>query len=337
MTAFSVVIPTRDNAAWLPIFLKAYRSIGVEPLYIVDQRSIDDTAAVLRREGARFVEFRPSGDYAEAMIECGSRHAEQDWILRMDDDEFPSQRMLAWIEHQGIRTKGPGWMLSRRELFDCDGEIYYSNRVGRYADTRDPTMLSPHARLYNRNRVYYAPRVHTSGIANARSFGFAPRMAFFVHMNCLLRSKNTRLAKILRYEEIEAGSCWRFADEYLPEIFTLESHRAARDNLQEFAALLAELPRPADDEFQMSEAHRDSATRAVAAFEEQILARRASSARVRRHYTIDDFKWIRFVPRAFWRPLSEFLCSFGKGSLKDFGVGLWNMQDDLKHCKQWEL
>lgn len=337
MGGYSVVIPTRDNAAWLPVFLHAYRKLGIEPLYIVDQRSIDDTVGVLRREGAAFIEYAPSGDFAEAMIECCSNHAHHPWILRMDDDEFPSLRMLDWIEREGIRSKGSGWMLPRRELFDVEGEIYYSNRVGRYADARDPTMISPHARLYHRNRVYYLSRVHTSGIANARSFGFAPRSAFFVHTNCLLRSRSERLAKIRRYEQIEAGSCWRFSDEYLPEIFPLESHRAARDNLQEFSELIASLPRPAEDVFTISDEERETAYRAVAAFEAEILARRSSDNRIGRHYTLDDFGWIRFIPRSLWGPLSEFLCSFGKGAMRDFGVGLWNVQDDLKHCKQWEL
>lgn len=337
MNGYSVVIPTRDNAVWLPVFLRAYRKLGIEPLYVVDQRSVDDTVGVLRREDATFVEFSPSGDFAEAMIECCSRHASQDWILRMDDDEFPSRRMLEWIANEGVRAKGSGWMLPRRELFRSDGAVYYSNRIGRYADARDPAMISPHARLYHRKRVYYLSRVHTSGIANARSFGFAPRAAFFVHTNCLLRSRSGRLAKIRRYEQIEAGSCWRFSDEYLPEIFPLESHRAARDNLQEFTELLASLPRPDDDDFVISEEERETAFRAVAAFEAEILARRAAANRIGRHYTLDDFEWIRFVPRSLWEPLSEFLCSFSKGAMRDFGVGLWNVQDDLKHCKQWEL
>jgi Glycosyl transferase family 2 len=340
LSGFTVIIPTRDSSGWIGVFLKAYRALGVEPLYIVDTRSCDDTLDILRRERAAFVAFSPMQDFAEAgMVEFGAAHAETDWVIRLDDDEFPSRAMLDWAEQKGIVSKGAGWLMPRRELFEHDGAVYYSNRIGRYADPRNPTLISPQARLYHRKRVYYLPRVHTSGLANARSFGFAPPLAFFVHMNCLLRSQKARLEKIYRYERIEPDSCWRFADEYLPELFSLESHGAARDGLDEFETLLPSLPRPGSDlGFQVSEDDRSRAEGGVAAFEATVLRRRREQGALTGvHYTADDFAWIRRMPRFFWQPVAEFCCSFARGRLKAFGVALWNFQDDVKRCPEWEL
>ncbi len=89
---FEVMIPTRNSERWILSFLKAYRDLDVEPLYIVDGRSDDATEALLRSANARVVTFEPMGDYVEAgMIEFGSSLAQTDWVLRMDGEEFPSR------------------------------------------------------------------------------------------------------------------------------------------------------------------------------------------------------------------------------------------------------
>jgi Glycosyl transferase family 2 len=105
MPRFKVLIPTRDSARWIGIFLDAYRKVGIEPFYVLDTRSADSTLDILWRKQADLIPFAPSADFAEAgMLEFGARHAGVDWLLRVDDDEFPSRALLRWISSIGARS-----------------------------------------------------------------------------------------------------------------------------------------------------------------------------------------------------------------------------------------
>ena len=105
MPRFKVLIPTRDSARWIGIFLDAYRKVGIELFYVLDTRSADSTLDILRRKQADLIPFAPSADFAEAgMLEFGARHAGVDWLLRVDDDEFPSRALLRWISSIGARS-----------------------------------------------------------------------------------------------------------------------------------------------------------------------------------------------------------------------------------------
>jgi hypothetical protein len=77
--------------------------------------------------------------------------------------------------------------------------------------------------------------------------GVAPEQAFFVHCNCLVRSTNERLGKIRKYERIRPNSTWKYADEYVPEIFDSLSLRETDDGLAEFEQLFASLPTQVED------------------------------------------------------------------------------------------
>ena len=91
-SAFRIMIPTRDSARWIAAMLHRYRALGEEPLFICDTRSVDDTRRLLDELGAEVHECTPSADFAEAgMIEFGSRASGASWILRLDDDEFPTR------------------------------------------------------------------------------------------------------------------------------------------------------------------------------------------------------------------------------------------------------
>jgi hypothetical protein len=279
MPSFRVVVPTRDSARWVGVFLDAYRAFGVEPFYVVDARSQDATLEILRGKRADFKVYKPSDDFAEAgMIEFGSKNAGADWVLRIDDDEFPSRRLVEWAGAEATKSFNQAWVVLRRTLFFNDGAIYCSRSFGRRGFCYAPALVGPHMRLHHVRRVRFVERVHTIGFEPPRYFGFAPEDAVFAHFDCLLRSAEERAAKIRRYEAIEPGSSWRLGDEYLPELFPLQHHHlATREGLAEFAPVLAALPLVADGRdpglsreeaatmMRATMAHRDAMLRLVVA------------------------------------------------------------------------
>ncbi|RAI41818.1 glycosyltransferase, partial [Rhodoplanes roseus] len=225
-----VVIPTRDSARWIGLLLEAYRERGIEPLYILDTRSADATRDILTVMKADVISFTPAADYVEAgMIEFGSRAAQAEWVLRLDDDEFPSDALLDWVAGATTRSVRDGFYVSRRDLFRRDGRIVYNRRRSSFTSAARPRFLNPHARLYRPSRLGFHQALHASGIVDETLFGFAPAAAFFVHVSALVTSPAERLEKVRRYEAIATGSTWRLADEYLPELFGTDHLSPAGD------------------------------------------------------------------------------------------------------------
>ena len=71
---------------------------------------------------------------------------------------------------------------------------------------------------------------------------FVPPDAYFIHLSCLLRSPTEQLEKIAAYETIAPKVTMGVADEYLPELFSLEHHNPDASGLEEFAYLFKSLP-----------------------------------------------------------------------------------------------
>jgi hypothetical protein len=232
-----IFIPTRDSEKWISEFLDAYRQAGVEPLYIVDDRSCDRTLAILREKGAEVVEFLPSGNFAEAgMVEFGAKRAGTHWVLRLDDDEFPSQTLLHWMKDKANLAGYAAWSISRRELSLHDGALVYSRWPTR-VDIADGVHFNGQARLWEARAVSYIEKIHSCGFELPTKLGRAPEDACFAHFNNVLRGLPERLAKICRYAEWDRSLAWRFADESLPELTDSELHAFSAKGIEEFEAL----------------------------------------------------------------------------------------------------
>jgi glycosyltransferase involved in cell wall biosynthesis len=311
MQRWRVCIPTRDSARWIGVFLAEYRRLGVEPLYIVDSRSKDETLAILQGRGAETAVITPRGDFVEAgMIEAACAASNSEWILRMDDDELPSAALLRWIENVGVHSIRAAWMVSRRDLFRHEGKIYYSRRRSAYHHVELPNYLAGHVRLHRTVGLQFSGQLHTSGLANLGPVGFAPEACFFVHCADLLLSRAQRLNKIRRYETIEAGSAWRFADEYLPELFDFAHLRPAQDGLDELAGFLNSLPLP-DETAGLPINVRE---RELAQIETRKLGRLIDQyqARGAKHSTSDKIEYMKIFPRPLWRAISVVFYISGK-------------------------
>ncbi len=245
MKRFRLIIPTRDSAKWIGLFLQGYRDVGLEPLYIVDSRSADDTAQVLDSMKADVRLFTPRADFAEAgMVEFGSREAASDWILRLDDDEFPSKALLAWVEQTALGSSCDCWAISRRDLYLESGRLVYSRWPTLAGLKGSRRIFNPQLRLFRPKAMDWLERVHSPGFSCPRHSTYAPSELFFVHFNNLLRSPAERLAKVRTYARYDAEMAWRVAYECLPELTDAEAHDFASDSLEEFTALLSSLPLP---------------------------------------------------------------------------------------------
>ena len=327
---YRIIIPTRDSARHVAPFLNAFREYGVEPLYIVNTATVDGTGDLLRAMKADVIDFTPSAEYVEAGFqEFAAQKTGTKWILRLDDDEFPSRAMLRWIAEVGCRSLNPGWIFSRHELFQHDGQIWTSRRPGRYNNARDADFLSAQGRLYHVDRVSYSREIHTSGFANLPFFGDAPKEAFFIHCNCLLRSAAERLQKIYRAERIKPLSNWRVGDEYLPEAFEFESHHAGRDGLEQFENLFRTMPIPEDlGPPELPPDERLIMEREIAKLVSNCRAAQSEYATLKSKgealLLANEFEWLRVIPRNIWQPLGELLCTLGHKRSHKIGTAIWN-------------
>lgn len=265
--AFEIVIPTRNGARWLGQFLAAYRKLGIDPLYIVDARSEDRTEELLRSAGARTALCRMEADFPEGgMIEFASHLVERDWILRIDDDEFPSRRLLAWAEETGCRTNVDCWSLSRLPLLRYEDGIRYARLRSLHHSGKE--FIGPHSRLYRHRRVEYCHEMHSAGFKTHRMH-FAPADAFLVHCEVLLKNATERLEKLRRYEAGTPGSGWKFGYHSLPELFPQVNRRPAPLPSDEFDALLGSLPQPQAARVTLTQEERRTIHRAAKALARQ--------------------------------------------------------------------
>lgn len=325
---FKIIITTRDSARWLGSLLPWYRRLNYAPLFVVDARTTDETRDIIAQFGCEYKEFLPRGDFPEAgMLEFGAQQSNSDWILRLDDDELPSERLLLWAGEVGTKSKNQCWFFPRRELFSHQDKIFYSRSFGKYPLIDHAQQLNPMARLYNRNRVKFLEELHTTGFEEVNLYNFAPSECFIVHLNCIIRSFQERLNKIRSYEVIKPGSTWQLADEYLPELFPIDFHRAEDDSLSEFSFLL-EAFKIHDVESDLTQVEWDLAIdevklRARLILREQTMLRLIEPAPAK-HVCADDVAWIDGVRPTLRRPLAKLLSTMNKKKGKKYSDALWN-------------
>lgn len=103
VSEFSVIIPARNEAAYLPLTLRALEAQRKAPaeVIVVDNGSTDDTVALARAWGARVLHSaRPGVAHAR---QCGLEAARSDWVATTDADSLPSPQ---WLELLDAATPG---------------------------------------------------------------------------------------------------------------------------------------------------------------------------------------------------------------------------------------
>ena len=300
-----------------------YRAIGVEPLFIYDTRSCDATRRILEDMRAEVHECTPSADFAEAgMIEFGSKLSGVSWILRLDDDEFPTRRLLDWARLAISAPQYNAYRISRRDVAIRGAKYCYSRWPARWAYSHH-FLPNAHARLHAVSYVKYVEKVHTSGVEPIGALGEAPQDCFFIHCNNILRSPSERLQKLRTYARYDPVSAWENADESLSELTNHALHDWSRDGLQEFEELFDALPAP-----------RASAPPVLTEAESALIAHGLLNRLEEEYFMRETLlglraEWFQRIPRPLLKPFAKFLLSARSERLHEIGVRMWNYQSFL--------
>lgn len=317
-------IPTRDSGRWIGMILDFHKSLELTPLVVVDARTKDNTRDIIASKGLSFLEFEPRGDFPEAgMLEYAAQHANADWLLRLDDDELPTKKLIDFVWSSGTKSKNQCWFIERRELYWENARVVFSRSPGKYPIPDYPHYLHPMARLYHVDRIMYLEEVHTTGFEELKLYGFAPSEAFMVHLNCLVHNIDARLDKVLAYDQLKPGLAWGLADEYLPELFNPEFHNSSDEGLEEFHNLFSKLPQNSGKKpVQLTQINLDAVRQCVdERLKSLIAAQAASKGGI---LNADDVSWIEYAPRAMRLPLAKFLCSMSDEKVRRIGLALWD-------------
>lgn len=243
---YGLFIPTRDSGGWIEKLLFSYREIDLNPFFLVDSRSIDNTLDILEKNSANFDVYTPSDDFVEAgMIEFGASRINADWALRLDDDEFPSRALVAALDRLCSHPTYDAWYISRREVFFNNCSFVYSNWPSRIQyfinKSQQPGMiklLQPFPRLFKTKKVQFVNTVHSPGFIVPDNVGYVEPDCFFVHFQGILRTVHQRLEKVRKYAKAgKAVGAWSVVDEYLPEYLDFDLYDLSSEGLEEFTDL----------------------------------------------------------------------------------------------------
>jgi glycosyltransferase involved in cell wall biosynthesis len=92
----TVIVPVRNEAHNLRRCLEALREVG--EVYVIDSGSTDDTEAIARTYGAKFVQFHYSGGWPKKrQWAMDTLSLAYDWILLLDADEVLTSQLFEEI------------------------------------------------------------------------------------------------------------------------------------------------------------------------------------------------------------------------------------------------
>lgn len=294
---FRVVIVTRDSAGWIGTIADAYRRLGLRPLYLVHDKTRDATAAILEKAGDEVRPITLAHDYVEAAVSQFPNFVGEDWVLRMDDDEFPSRRMIDFTQKVIGRTQEQAIVFPRREVLPHVTPLAYPTTEILYNAPLIPFLIDPQARAFRHREVAFSAEIHTPGFVPA-SVRLAPEDAHMVHFNTTVRSFAERLAKLARYEKQSPGAgTLTAARASLPEILLPEELRARPFETREFDDLARRLRAIPHDEAPET-ADPDVQARILAHFKQ---ARAASSEELKLDVLRDRIASMPAWARAFFK------------------------------------
>jgi glycosyltransferase involved in cell wall biosynthesis len=206
-----IIIPTINSAHYIDLILSFYRQIQIPVTVFVDTKTTDETASVAARYAREVIPVVNPAARVGEMIEGMSRHCRTRWVLRIDDDELPSMRMLEFVRDVISRDE------RRVVAFDRYQTVF--NSCGRpFCSIKHDPVTHRQWRLYRPDKVKFHGRGHTPGFDFDGEDGlFAPPTSFMIHLDWVVHSREERLGKIARYDAHTAGHGMPFRDYYLAD------------------------------------------------------------------------------------------------------------------------
>ncbi len=211
----TVVIPTRDSSAWIGGVLEHYRRHGFIATVLLDSRSRDSTAAIVRRAGSPVVALE-GFSCTEAAVALTRRCVATPWSLFLHDDEIPSDALFDRLRGSEPPPQVESVAIPRRWAWHVPGEPLRYGRSQHWPD-RTGRPGTDHAwRLFRPDRVRFIPVMHTDGFL-VGAWSRMPADAYFVHFEWVIRSHAQRREKLRGYDRVRYGYGRFFERMYLPE------------------------------------------------------------------------------------------------------------------------
>lgn len=239
-----IVVPTKNSARWIGTIIDAYRRLGLEPFLLLDGFSQDGTERVLGHKRVEYAKVFPELPRVEAIIQCIPEYTKAKWVLRLDDDEFPSHALVSWLSEElgGLPSDVAGIPRRWVRLGQQDRCEYSNHRLLRWYQDR----MDIQWRLFRPKKVEYIKDIHTPGFRVPPNCPVAPDTAFIVHFDWVIRSPDARARKLDDYDRQAPDAGSKFRELYLWESSDIQGHQFRRMEDREFDRLARTLARAED-------------------------------------------------------------------------------------------
>jgi len=214
-TWYTVLIPTKDSAAWIGTLLSHYQARGVTPTLLLDDRTTDDTRAIAERAGAPIVDIH-GFTHTEAIVCVAKDCVKTPWALIVHDDEVPSDSLFERLAGSPPPEAAQTVAVSRRWAWYEPGRPLMYGRSAHWQDRTEQSGTDHHWRLFRPDQVVYTSVMHSDGYYIDRWSRF-PLDTYLVHFEWVLRSPEQRAVKLRRYDEHRWGYGKFFEKLYVPE------------------------------------------------------------------------------------------------------------------------
>jgi hypothetical protein len=240
-----LVIPTRGCSKWLPLFLKAYRAWGLEPSYAVDNGCEPETLRLLKDNNVSTIlidsDQIPNG---ESIMPFLSKSIREDYVFRLDDDEFPARELINWVNSipDSKFAFVTSWWIPRYEVALLDGQLCSCHPKWMRTKVGAALYENLHGgRFYRHKDVTYDKVGPHHGNFVSDYVSHAPPEALLIHLDYLVRTMEERLNKIRSTEKRFKDAGWPFANHMLPEMAPRELLRPKRFVNPDLEPLINEL------------------------------------------------------------------------------------------------
>jgi hypothetical protein len=192
-----LVIPTVNSAPWLERFLEFYKSNKIRVVYAVDRRTSDGTRELVREYGFPIIEVHADEERVEAILPSIAAQVAAPWILRIDDDELPTPKLLQFAAAVAAGDTSAAYCFARAN-YRVNPRSGRLERSYFFAFGIDGG-LDRQCRLYRPDAVVYQDELHTAGFLPKMATN-APDDIYILHFDWVVRSEEARQRKFERYE-----------------------------------------------------------------------------------------------------------------------------------------
>jgi len=195
--------------------------MGLSPSYAVDNACEVETLNILSNRGVDIIHINLSElGNGESIMPYVSKHVSEDYILRLDDDEFPSIKLIEWLNTIPESTYEfvQSWWIPRYEVAMIDGRIMTCHP--KHLRTRVGGELYENlhgGRFFRHKDVAYDKVGAHHGNFISTFVSHPPKDALMLHLDYLVRTPEERLSKIRAVEKRFPGAGWIFANHMIPE------------------------------------------------------------------------------------------------------------------------